>query len=832
MKPRLPTIEAPGTGLVPEATLPGGLAAGAEGPEIVVHDGARVMRVALGRAPLTLGRDPGSSVLLSSRFVSGKHARIEPDGKGYRIIDLGSTNGLLRAGRRLPAQSAVPLSDGDILRIGDPATGSFVSLHFHDPRARGAPAEATIVKRHPLPPSRTRVTLGRAGSDIELDNPVVSRRHAVIERVAGGLWLRDLGSTNGTFVDGRRVGRQQLSPGAVIQIGPFKLGYDGQGLAEHDQRGALRIDGRRLSREVSGGRLILRDVSISIAPREFVALVGGSGAGKSTLMKALAGYLAPSFGQVSVNGDDFYAQLDAYRALLGYVPQDDTLHRDLPVRRALAYTARLRLPADTDRAEIAQRIARVLEDVDMSAHADKRIDQLSGGQRKRVSIAAELLADPSLFFLDEPTSGLDPGLEKRMMYTLRRLADAGRTVVLVTHATANIAQCDHVVFMAEGRMIYFGPPAEALGFFQVESGDFADIYTRLEGFADPADPERWLIAQRDLGAELAAFQRAHAGKARAPSLAELWEMRYRASPAYARYVIKRLGEAPAPGDEARARAHRRPRPPASSLRQLGILGQRYLDLMFQDRQNLVILLLQAPVIGYLTTFVTRPDALVGPRASAFDARTILFMLSTVAVWFGIINAAREITKESAVFRRERLAGLRIGPYVLSKVLVLTLLVLLQSAALLALIGNDVRLPAAGVWLTGPAELFITTALTSLAGLSLGLCISASAKTPDRAISFVPLALIPQILFSGVLFPLGNGYTTTRVFSLFTVSRWAMDAYGTSVNLGKLPPASRIVPAEIVFTRDNLLTRWGILGGYALLCLIAACLLLTRRDEER
>jgi pSer/pThr/pTyr-binding forkhead associated (FHA) protein/ABC-type ATPase involved in cell division len=365
VKARLPTIEAPDAGAIPATTLPGGAGSGAAGPEIVVHDGVRSFRIALGAAPITFGRDPENTVVLASRFVSGKHARVEPQGASYRILDLGSTNGLSRAGRRLPAGSPVPLSDGDVLRIGDPATGNFVSLSFHDPRARSAPAATTVVKRHPLPASRPRVLLGRAGSDIELDNPVVSRRHAVLERIGGALWLRDLGSTNGTFVDGRRIARQPLSPGAVIQIGPFKLGYDGQSLAQYDQRGALRIDGRRLSQEVGGGRLILRDVSISIAPRELVALVGGSGAGKSTLMKAMAGYLAPSRGLVTVNGDDFYAQLDAYRALLGYVPQDDTLHKELPVRRALAYTARLRLPADTDSAEIAQRIARVLDDVDM-----------------------------------------------------------------------------------------------------------------------------------------------------------------------------------------------------------------------------------------------------------------------------------------------------------------------------------------------------------------------------------------------------------------------------------------------------------------------------------
>jgi ABC-type multidrug transport system ATPase subunit len=688
----------------------------------------------------------------------------------------------------------------------------------------GAPGAA--VRRHALG-DRRELVIGRTGCDVELDSPTVSRRHAIIESAGRGHTLRDLGSMNGTFVDGARVGRVALKRGAQIRVGPFKLVYDGDGLTEHDQRGALRLDATGLSQEVRGGRFILRDASISIAPRELVAFVGGSGTGKSTLMKALAGYAPASHGRVLVNGDDFYDHLDVYRMLLGYVPQDDTLHPELPVGRALAYAARLRLPSDTSRAEMARRIARVLDDVEMTAHRKKRIDQLSGGQRKRVSIAAELLADPSLFFLDEPTSGLDPGLEKKMMVTLRRLADGGRTIVLVTHATANIMLCDHVAFLAEGRIVFFGPPAQALAFFGVRNGDFADIYGKLDGVADPSDPGGLTVAQADLGPELAAFR---AERREAPSLAELWEMRYRRSPAYATYVERRLAQAPTASSSRAAGRPRRPR--ISSLRQLVVLSVRYLDLLLQDRKNLFILLIQAPVIAYLMTLVARSDALVGKRADSLDAKTVLFMLSTVAVWFGIINAARAIARESPVLRRERLAGLRVGAYVLSKVLVLSLLVAVQSAATLAVLGAVVRFPAMGAAMDGWWELFVTTSLTSLAGLSLGLAISAWARTPDRAISMVPLALIPQILFSGVLFPFGSGISTTRVLSWFTVSRWGMDAYGTTINLARLPPLSRVAQPEYAFTRANLELRWQILGGYAAACLLLTCLVLAWRDEER
>ncbi len=838
----------------PAAAAPlAGPARPGDGPALIIQDEGHTRETPLGGQPLALGRAPGNDIVLTSRFVSARHARIEPAGSAHRILDLGSTNGILSEGRRLPANAPHTLADGDVLRIGDPATGNFVSLTYRNPAAARAAQAGTVAQSYPLDPNDPQITIGREGSEIVLENPQVSRQHAVIDRVGGSHVLRDVGSTNGTFVNGQRISQHTLAPGDVIQIGAFKLVYDGDSLDQYDQRGALRIDARGLTREVRRDgktRAILKDVSLSIAPREFVALVGGSGTGKSTLMNALSGYVPASAGQVLVNGDDYYRNFDAYRTLLGYVPQDDIIHRTLPVDRALAYAAELRLPADTKPAEIAQRIERVLDDVEMSPHRDKLVENLSGGQRKRVSIGAELLADPSLFFLDEPTSGLDPGLEKKMMYTLRRLADSGRTVVLVTHATANISQCDHVAFMSDGRMVYFGPPAEATQFFGVGSGDFADIYTKLEGLANPQDADRWAVVQRDLQAEYdswsaknqeprtknrddAAGSRFSVLGSGTPALAELWELKFRASPQYARYVAGRLAQAPA-GPIAAGGASSGGAPRVSPLRQFGILARRYLDLIVQDRRNLGILLLQAPIIGALLMLVAKSDALVGERTFASEAKKVLFMLATVAVWFGIINAAREITKESPIFRRERLANLRIGPYVLSKIAILLMLVVLQSALLLGLVSLKVAVPAAGVLLPGWIELYITTLLTSLAGLAIGLAISSAAATPDRAISLVPLALIPQILFAGVIFTLGDGWSIQRVLSWFTISRWAMDAYGTTANLNDLPfqPGMlRVAKDEYAFTAGHLLGRWGILLLYMLVCLGITAWQLKRRDRQ-
>ncbi|RRR69794.1 MAG: FHA domain-containing protein [Candidatus Viridilinea halotolerans] len=814
------------------------------GPTLQVQEEGQMQIVALGPTPLKLGRAADNDLVLSSRFVSGHHARLEPAGRGHRIVDVGSTNGMLFAGQRI---SSHELADGDAIRIGDPATGSFVTLTYRNPVVARTPQAGQVSHRYELDPNDPQITIGRVSCDITLDNPQVSRFHAQIDRTPGGLLLRDAGSSNGTFVNGQRLsGAHPLKPGDVIQIGAFKFVYSPGVLAEYDQRGAMRIDAHAIARTVRKGSqslTILQEVSLSIAPREFVALVGGSGTGKSTLMKALCGYVPANAGRVLVNGDDFYRNFASYRDLLGYVPQDDILHRTLPVERALHYAARLRLPADTAASELGDRVNRVLDDVEMGAHRTKLIESLSGGQRKRVSIGAELLADPSLFFLDEPTSGLDPGLEKKMMYTLRQLADSGRTVVLVTHATANITVCDHVVFMAAGRMVYFGPPTEALGFFNVTSGDFADIYTRLEGPAEAHNP----LVQQELQAEYTAWQHEHPQAKGPPTLAELWERKYRASPQYRRYVAERLAETP-PGPVVRGSDPTTSARKDSSLRQFFLLTRRYLDLTLQDRRNLMILLLQAPLIALLLLMVAHSDALSGAQAVDLiqrgEAKKVLFMLATVSVWFGIINAAREIVKEEPIYQRERLVNLRIVPYIASKVAVLSLLIIVQTLLLLGVVALGLAFPSEEALLITPlVETFITLLLTSLTGMALGLVISAYSASGDRAISIVPLALIPQILFAGLIFNI-EGWATP--LSWLTISRWAMDALGTSFDLNSLcnlpntndsggvpsgcTPLFLNTEVAFTYTAGHLLSRWIALVAFSAACLGLTGWALKRRDR--
>ena len=346
--------------------------------------------------PVTIGRKQGNLIVVNFPGVSGNHMRLDSSAGAMTITDLNSTNGTELNGRRIPPNSPHPLAVGDIIRVGD-GLGNSIRMSLE---GSGPPKLRTLPLGMMALAQATTVTIGRdPNSTLPLNHPGVSQRHAMVERQNGALFIRDLGSTNGTFVNGQRLaGRVQLSPGDEIQIGPFKLVYDAaqQSFAQAVRLGH-RLDAVGLGLQVAKGRMILNNISVCIQPGEFVSLVGGSGAGKSTLLKSMNGYSPANHGQMLLDGEELYPRLDMYRAQMGYVPQDDIIHRELTVDRALYYSAKLRLP-DASPAEIQERIMDALKMVDMTEHVHKRVRVLSGGQRKRVSIAAELLAKPTLFF--------------------------------------------------------------------------------------------------------------------------------------------------------------------------------------------------------------------------------------------------------------------------------------------------------------------------------------------------------------------------------------------------------------------------------------------------
>ncbi len=803
---------------------------------------------------IDIGRDPSNTIVINRPTVSNFHIQIVREGNQLVLVHphpkRGRTlNGIDFQGTSIPGNATFRrvLTRGDVFRISD-ENGTFVTLSYND--GTGAVQEA-LPEIHPIPLGAPVITLGRMqGNMVLLNHPQVSAYHARLEQIQGGYRIVDLGSTNHVYVNAQRVTTQNLKPGDEIRIGPFKLTYTGTQLTQQDESHNIRIDAVNLVKKGSHNVILLNNISLAVPPRKFIALVGGSGAGKSTLMDALNGLRPAQQGIVLYNGQDYYKHLAAFSTQLGYVPQDDIIHRDLTVERALYYAAKLRLPDDFTKKQIQQRIDEVLADVDIKKQRKQLVSKLSGGQRKRTSIALELLANPSVFFLDEPTSGLDPGLDRKMMMLMRKLADRGRTIVLVTHATNNINACDYICFLARGgRLAYFGPPNEAKAFFG--KSDFAEIYSALE----PTDEN--------------------------PNIPEEAETHFKQSEDYRRYVHIPLEQGPA----GRASAHittveARPPKRGNPWRQFRILAMRYLELLRNDLGNLAILLLQAPIIGLvlllltgagtfgpnsIATCPTRADILAtsGPivshscqRVSDFldsaqgqtflqqrnqskaqalqdfiepgsggDAQKILFIMAFAAVLFGCINGSREIVKEAAIYRRERSVNLGIAPYMFSKFVVLGTLCLLQSAVLVIFV--DLRSPfVTHVFLPPFLEIYITMALTALAGLMTGLAISAVVPNNDRAMSLVPLALLPQVIFAGVIFSLDNP-RVLQVLGAFFPSRWAMAALGTTVGLhGDKLGADSFSYVSTLFSTSSqaeaishLFICWGVL---ALMIVLLAC----------
>lgn len=788
---------------------------------------------------IVIGRGPEADLRIPEtlQFVSGEHVEILHRQEGFFVRDLNSTNGTLLNNQLIQPGQYYPLVNEAILRFGDDEYGVSVGFTFIDPTAQtrqmdgflqAAPATQITKIQH--------VLIGRLPNcNILLDHPEVSRRHALVRQTEGRYFLQDLDSSNGTLVNHRLIREVELQAGDLIQIGTFLLLFEDGQLIPYQSSG-MRLDVMGLSKDVktkAGSRRILDDIHLTILPREFVALVGGSGAGKSTLLNALVG-IRRGEGQVKLNGHDFYREYESFRSQLGYVPQSDILHACLTVEIALDYAARLRLPAGLTPNERQSRIEAVLDTVSMNTPAIRRtrISDLSGGQRKRVSIAAELLADPKLIYLDEATSGLDPGLEKKMMHTLRRMADEGRTVVLVTHATNNIVQTDHVAFLSDGKLVYFGPSEDTLRFFEVD--EFADIYESID-----YKGEEW----RKVFEEKKPAQHKKYVKDRQQSL----ESTPRRKLPKVEFSI------------------------LDFFRQLLVLTQRSLSVLASDPVTLFLMLMLFPVTATLQLVIARPDILTGNPAILADpvaaARTMMesytpfphtntfvFVMGLEAVLTGLFVPSNDLVQERSIFLRERMVNLKVLPYLLSKALIYSVFVVVQVLLYLIIVSFGVDIPERGLYFNGYIELFITLYLTMMAGISFGLIISAVSRSTEMAIYILTMLLFFQFFFAGAVFDLrGNRF---EPLSYLSTTRWSLTALGVTIDMDKiagstvlcnevpenpLDPNSALETAcfnypdamddlRLDYGNEQLLVSWSVLAGMTILFLGITWLLLFRQDS--
>ncbi len=708
-----------------------------------------------------IGHASDNTLVLSDDGILPYHAEIVSRGDRLDLKTATFAAAVLLNGQPLVFKVPYGLADGDIIEIGSTKLQLSIEAQIELPEDWRSPLDPSKADRGSFETialrGRSRLTLGRdLSNDTVIDHPVVSRFQAKIELLNGNWLITDLNSSDGTFINDQQILHPHpLRPGDEIRIGPcqFTFNFD-ETLTQQNEYGNLRLDAVHLTRVAARHQVLLDDVSLSILPREFVAIVGVSGAGKTTLLDALSGFRPAHRGKVFINGHDLYQNFKTFRTELGYVPQEDIIHQDLTVYQALDFAARLRLPKDISAKERNQQIQAVLVDLELTHRQHALVRKLSGGQRKRVSIGVELLTKPSLFFLDEATSGLDPGTESQMMRLLRRLADQGRTVVLITHATKNVMQCDLVVFLTKGgKVAFYGPPQEALDYFGV--ADFDDIYLKLE--------EEVRLPQE-------------------------WQQQYLESDAYRRYVGDRqhLLNAHLPQLQAAQKSSKRRHKPwenqgSSFWRQLLILSHRNLTILWQDRASLVLLLVIAPLLGLLDFVLWKRDIFDVTTGDSGQALTLLFTNGLVVVMVGSLATMREIVKESEIYCRERMVGLQILPYLLSKVWFCTVLALYQSAVFFLIKTLVVDLPGTPSDL---AAFYFTMFLTTLGGMIMGLLVSALSTNQNVAPLLTILFLVPQFTLAGAFMPLPSLGPAGQWMSQFTLTRWSYEVMITVSGFGR------------------------------------------------
>ncbi|HEX3841934.1 MAG TPA: ATP-binding cassette domain-containing protein [Acidimicrobiales bacterium] len=620
-----------------------------------------------------------------------------------------------------------------------------------------------------LPLAGATLTIGsEVDASIRLVHPLIRSRHARVGRAADGqLWIEEQAAVDGTHVNGQRLrGRRDLALGDIVQIGPFSARIGHISLDSLEQVPGVDVSVVGASVDVRGRRRSIRrlldDVSLSLRQGSLTAIAGPSGSGKTTLMRLLSGQVEASQGSVHYDGVDLAACRKSQAHLMGFVPQDDIVHSDLTVGETLGYQARLRLGKDASPELRQARIERALSLVGLDDQRDQIIKSLSGGQRKRVSIASELLSEPKVLFLDEPTSGLDPGLDKQIMLLLRLLADQGRTVVLATHSLVHVDVCDTLALVGPGgHIIYTGKPDEAPAWFGVHSlGDTFSLVETPEAAAEAATRVNDGTHTQVCGTA-------------APAAPEPAKAKF-GSPPWRRMV----------------------------RHQGSIFAERYCRLLSRDRTAITFSLLQGVAVALLTAMVASK-----PMVWNLKGHAPVFVFGCAAVWFGMLNSVRELVKERTIWRREQLVGGNTAAYLTSKLGVLGALGAFQTVTSVAVLAFTLGLPNSGTWLPSFVGIGITLFLANLTGMAIGLLVSSLASSSDRAMSIVPYLLISQLVLCGVLFPLRN----LAFISWFIPAHWAVSAVGGIAGLNSGPAQTGgLYPHSLL----------GVLGPWAMLIALA------------
>ncbi|GAB7073089.1 ABC transporter ATP-binding protein/permease [Streptomyces albidoflavus] len=651
-----------------------------------------------------------------------------------------------------------------------------------------------------------KMRIGRAlENELVVSDLQVSRLHAEFTATPDGRFeLRDLGSHNGTYLNGQPIpksGTALIGPNDIVGVGHSTFRLVGDRLEEFVDTGEVSFSARHLTVTVDGGKQILKDVTFGVPEKSVIAVIGPSGSGKSTLLKALTGYRPADQGDVLYDNRNLYKQFAELRQRIGLVPQDDILHKELTVKKALKYAAKLRFPADTTEAERQSRIDEVLGELKLDIHKEKKVTSLSGGQRKRVSVALELLTKPSLIFLDEPTSGLDPGMDRDVMQLLRGLADDGRTVLVVTHSVAELALCDKLLVMAPGGSVaYFGPPEEALNFFGYQT--WADVFSAFENYRDYD-----------------------------------WAGRWKGSQHFQMYAADIDAVASQPSAVPPAESIRPPKPQAWGS-QLMTLIRRYASVIASDKGFMGLMLALPAVLGVVSTVIPADFGLAPPTPPATfnsTAGTIMLIIMVGMCFSGAANSVRELIKERVIYERERATGLSRSAYLMSKVIVLGVITAVQGVIICAIGFIPRELPEEGLMMPPAVELCLVVIALGFTSMMFGLVISSLVKTSEKTMPLLVMFAIVQVVFTGVLFKVFGSPGLEQVAWLMP-SRWAMAGAATTLDLAHLmPPWDRENPTDLDPLWESTVAQWGInvavLLVMAAICGFAVARLLRRHEPE-
>ncbi|MCR5775274.1 MAG: ATP-binding cassette domain-containing protein [Lachnospiraceae bacterium] len=793
--------------------------------------------VRLGRGPVHGGQGAvNNDIQIPNEiaFVSRAHCTFFLSDGHWFIFDDNSSNGLNFNGVKIFSQM---MSDGDKYYIGKSIEERLVIAYSFGEAGASEP-----IDKYKLNPSGKYVIGRDASCNLVLDHPSVSRWHCVITGSNGEFFAEDNNSTNGVILNGIQLrGKVKLNQMDKITIADTTLIFTEGMLYVQKLKSGVSVSVRNVYKKVKAGKgekFITNGVNLNIEPGEFVAIVGGSGAGKTTILNCISGMAEISAGDIFINGESIKTNERSLRSLMGYVPQNDIVYDNLTLERMLMYSAKLRMPVDTNAEEIRAKINETLELVELSDHRSTMISRLSGGQKKRASIAVELLASPKLFFLDEPSSGLDPGTEKHLMQMLKKLSETGKTVIMVTHTVQNINICDRLICMGNGGVLcYSGSPEKALDFFGKE--DMIDIYDDLNDNSK-AVSERFNAEQ---------------AKARPDGATDDIEEKNTPKARYA-FVPKKF------------------------FKQFFVMTGRYAEIIFNSRSRLLMLLIMPIALTFLVCIAFQADGnlynILGltvdrdclPFLVAGDTMKLMFAFSCAAFWIGIFNSVQEISKERNIFEREKFTGVRAVPYVLSKFVIIGVICLIQTVIMQLLFdffsnttatvdGNidsltalPIKMNDEGIVLGSlPMELFVTTLLCVLSAMCLGLLIS-SAASNDLALILCPVFLLPQILFSGVASTLSG---VTETISKIVPCRWACIAYFTSSKINDMYESVKFEVGSWDKTEyetgfgvdeaysayktylgslDPVKSAWVVLALMSVVCVAASMVILTVRKTKR